>query len=105
LALRRAQGEEREDEEKAGDESGGGTSHGGRRGARRPQAGVDLCAQEGAPSGGAGAVSCLRACVRVCGVCGPAGPAGLNPPFAECPRSGTRQTIFLIFFNSLSSAT
>ena len=46
MALRRVQGEEREDEEKAGDESGGGTSHGGRRGARRPQAGVDLCAQE-----------------------------------------------------------
>ena len=42
----RIQGEEREDEEKAGDESGGRTSHGGRRGARRPQAGVDLCAQE-----------------------------------------------------------
>ena len=64
MALRQVQGEEREDEEKAGDESGGGTSHGGPRGARRPQAGVDLCAQEGAPSGGAGAVSCLRACVR-----------------------------------------
>ena len=46
MALRRVQGEEREDEEKAGDKSGGGTSHGGRRGARRPQAGVDLCAQE-----------------------------------------------------------
>jgi hypothetical protein len=46
LALRRVQGEEREDEEKDGDESGRGTSHGGRRGARRPQAGVDLCAQE-----------------------------------------------------------
>jgi hypothetical protein len=46
LALRRVQGEEREDEEKDGDESGSGTSHGGRREARRPRAGVDLCAQE-----------------------------------------------------------
>ena len=46
MALRRVQGEECEDEEKAGDESGGGTSHGGLRVARRPQAGVDLCAQE-----------------------------------------------------------
>lgn len=46
MALRRVQGEYREDEEKDGDESGSGTSHGGRRGARRPQARVDLFAQE-----------------------------------------------------------
>ena len=57
----------------------------------------------GAGRGGAGAgaravaaAALARAC-GVCGVCGPAGPAGLNPPFAECPRSGTRQTIFFIF--------
>lgn len=47
LALCRGQGEEPEDEQEDGDESWSGiTSHGGRRGARWPQAGVDLCAQE-----------------------------------------------------------
>jgi len=34
--------------------------------------------------------------VRVCSVCGPAGQ--VKSPFAECPRSGSRQSFFFNFF-------
>ena len=42
------------------------------------------------------AAALARAC-GVCGVCGSAQPTGLNPHFAECPRSGTRQRFFNFF--------
>ena len=52
----------------------------------------------GARAGAARARAVAAAALaRPCGVCGPAQPAGLNPHFAECPRSGTRQRFFNFF--------